>query len=470
MRKDRVIRGRLTRWRLAGIGVIALIYPFVAVLSGFGAESKQQPGRFVFDLDEVSAFEPDRQVGFSFFEGQRSYCTEEAADTVKVYPAFKSDKPFYGSVEFRSGYDGDMPRTEHHFALDESGGTGAGYDRFYFDLNGDLDLTNDAVLSPHKDPPNKMWLRGSSAVQQTTFEYLNIPFEFGSEGMRSLQILPWFVITRHLPPLVKFVNPTVHKSKIELGGHRYDVWLGHDYMIAGWFHRPLTAVFLIPEGERHRISWKGADRLMALRKIGGKYYQLSATPKGDTLTVQEYDGPFGTFEIGLGARDIQPGKIAVNGSFRSRDIAVAAGGPKHRLPVGDYLPTFLTIDLGGRMIISLSDNYHADGELRGAVKHARNYMIEIRRDKPYVLDFSDKPEVIFVAPAKDYRLKLGDELTVKAVLVDSESGVMIRDLKGKMRSRSADGGRGSIGKYVSLDPKVIITRSTGEKVTEGVMP
>lgn len=463
------MRERLICWQSFGVGIVVLICPMMAAVPASGHVNEQRPERFVFDLDEVSAFELNRQIGFSFSSGQRSYCTEIPSDEVEVYPEFKSDKPFYGSVEFRSDYDGALPLRKYYFVLDESAGTGGGYDRLHFDMNQDLDLTNDSVLSPHKNPPNKTRARMSTAQQQTTFEYLNIPFEFDSESVRPLKILPWFLICDHLPPLVKFVNPTIHKSKIELAGHRYDVYLGHDYMITGWFHSPLTAVYLIPEGKTYRTSWRGAERLMAVHNIAGTFYQLSATPAGDKLIAQEYNGPFGTFEVRPG-RDIRPGMITAGGSLRSQEIAVALGGPESRVPVGNYLPSYLTIIFVDRMMISLSDNYHADGQPGSAVNRKKNYAIKIRQDKPYILDFSNKPEVMFASPAKDHRLKPGDELAVKAVLVDPGLDVMIRDLKSKVRSDSADGGRERSGKYISLDPKVVITRANGEKLAEGVMP
>ena len=69
---------------------------------------------------------------------------------------------------------------------------------------------------------------------------------------------------------------------------------------------------------------------------------------------------------------------------------------------------------------------------------------------------------MFASPAKDRRVKLGEELQVKAVLIDPELDIMIRGVD--------DTGTEQKQKNVSLDPKVIITRGDGEKVAEGVMP
>lgn len=464
------MKEELISWRMPITGVVALMYSFVLSIAVFGGETGQQPERFVFELEEVSAFELDNRVVLSFINGKRCYCTEKPADEVKVYPVFKTDKPLYGFVEFWSEYDGEQPRRRYYFALDESPGTGEGYDRLYFDMSRDLDLTNDTVLSPHKNPPNKKWFGTSRARPQTTFEYLNVPFKFGSEGVRPLQILPWFVVSGNQTPVMKFVNPMARKGNIELGGRSWDVFLGHDYMITGWFDRPLTAFNLFPQRKWDWIGWRGGDRLMAVHKIEDTLYQFSATPKGDKLIVQECDGPFGSFEVRLGGRDNPAGMISANSSLRSRDVAIAVSGRKCRLPVGDYLPSYLTVNFADGTKISLSDNYHVDGEPRGAVNRPKNYAIKIREDEPYILDFSNEPEVIFASPAKGCRLKRGEELTVKAVLVDPKLDVMIRDLDMKVRLRSAGGSENSLVKYIPGDPTVTMTRSDDSKVAEGTMP
>jgi len=46
------------------------------------------------------------------------------------------------------------------------------------------------------------------------------------------------------------------------------------------------------------------------------------------------------------------------------------------------------------------------------------YAIHIRDDKPYVLDFSHAPEVVFTSPAKGDVFHPGDEAKVAAVLTD----------------------------------------------------
>jgi len=79
------------------------------------------------------------------------------------------------------------------------------------------------------------------------------------------------------------------------------------------------------------------------------------------------------------------------------------------------------------------------------------------------------------SPAKDYRIKPGEQLTVKAVLIDPELDIMIRRLtdtsrKEKQEETTPGGRKRTLWRDVSLDPKVVITRADGQRVAEGVMP
>ena len=96
----------------------------------------------------------------------------------------------------------------------------------------------------------------------------------------------------------------------------------------------------------------------------------------------------------------------------------------------------------------------------------------MRKDKPFVLDFSNRPEVLFASPPKDLTVKPGGTLSVKAVLVDPKLDIMMRGLNdgSRKQTRTPDGRPLGYERSVPLDPKVIISRANGEKLAEGVMP
>ena len=89
-----------------------------------------------------------------------------------------------------------------------------------------------------------------------------------------------------------------------------------------------------------------------MRRVNGKYYTTSTTPVGDKLTVKRYQGDFGTLKLAAGKRDLK--RLSMTGSLRSETSAVAVGEPANRgranaeptaecsIPVGDYLPAYLT--------------------------------------------------------------------------------------------------------------------------------
>ena len=452
-------------WVVAGLGLTAQ------------APGATEAGREVFKLREVSVF---MESGSGFFQqflrGQAASCQDSPFPEVKAYPKFASQKPIYGSICFgeRPGRTGPAL---YYFALDESRGTGKGYDRLYLDLKRDLDLRNDPPVKPRRSPPEGAQLRYSSIKEQVIFEPVAVNLDFGPAGTRAVSVMPRLLREAYDGGMfnqVSFVRCGVYEGNIKVGGRSYRAWLGNDYLVTGRLDLPGTALLLTPrDGPGTAARWWGADRLMAARKVGDKFFVFSASPTGEELTVSPYQGELGTFAIGAGGRKLN--QLTASGSLQAADRAVAVGNERGggdlslagvsscELPVGDYSPALLDIQFG-RLRIQVSNNYHSDGKPRDLLREVVRG-IAIRRQKPYVLDFSNPPAVVFASPAKDTRLKPGQTLEVKAVLVDPKLDMMIRGLDDTSRPQIK--GRPFAG---SLDPTVLITRANGEKVAEGVMP
>ncbi len=291
------------------------------------------------------------------------------------------------------------------------------------------------------------------------------------------------LIVRQGRPQLSFLATKARRGEIEIGGAAYDAILGYSYSIGTPLDRPGTTFHLIPKGDPQNLPrWWGADRLNSTHSINGQYYRFATAPLGDKLFVRPYDGELGRFEVGAGGRDIQ--EVSIRGSLRSEDTAVAVAEGMERgwskptkscqVPVGNYLPAYIRLTFG-RLGIFISNNYHADGEPRGRGSRSYVYGISIRQDKPYVFDLSNKPDVLFASPAKNQRVKLGEELTVKAVLIDPELDIMVRDLDDMTNAKITtvtmpDGQERTFKRGRSLDPTVLITRANGETIAEGVMP
>jgi len=229
--------------------------------------------------------------------------------------------------------------------------------------------------------------------------------------------------------------------------------------------------------------WWGSWSAHSYHKIGDRFFQFMVVEDGAKIAGRVYPGPFGTIRAGKGGRDIE--KAQFNGSVhQDGSVSAPIGEVKDywtsevtecRIPVGDYTAYLVTVH-HDHLRIEISNNYHtnAQGESRGK---RTVYGMQVRQDKPYVLDFSNKPMVVFDQPPKEKNaFSRGEEIKFASVLIDPKLDIMIRGLddtsvKVDREYKDRDGNVTRTVKVdKSLDPKVVITRSDGEVVAEGVMP
>jgi hypothetical protein len=205
---------------------------------------------------------------------------------------------------------------------------------------------------------------------------------------------------------------------------------------------------------------------------------------GTKIAGRPYKGELGTIKVGKGGRDVE--KVEFNGSVMQKGYASApigkieGRGPsvasECEIPAGDYTPYIMTVTYDN-LSITISNNYHtnAKGESRGNKEVV--YGMQVRKDKPYVLDFSNDPMVVFDQPAQSRNsFSRGQEIKFAAVMIDPELDIMVRRLYDNSVMVDKEY-KDSSGKVIhtakrpkSLDPKVVISRSGGEIVAEGVMP
>jgi hypothetical protein len=363
------------------------------------------------------------------------------------------------------------------------------FDRLYIDLNGDRDLTNDTVVTPMKQPPASAMPRFSGLLQLVVFSEISMPLDFGPDlGPRPVRLVPRLTIHSYEDqeyPSVEFISAVARAGDIRIGSRDYRAVVAQTYVITGRFDAPTTRLLLTnpasPDAQEH---WWGADQLNAMRLVDGQYYSTATTPMGDQLTVTPYQGELGTLRMSPGQRQVS--RAQIYGSLESRDTVLAVGTSSDdapgslapvaecQLPVGDYIPDYVTVQLG-RLQLSISQNYHSDGQRQDIDRDAWRYGIKIRKDEPFVWDFTTPPEVLFASPAKDQTYKRGDEVSVMAVLIDPQLTIMIRGLidteRKETKTIDLGGGRtASYDSYASLDPTVVITNSAGQQVAQGVMP
>jgi len=237
--------------------------------------------------------------------------------------------------------------------------------------------------------------------------------------------------------------------------------------------------YLFDEKAQFGPYWWGSWNLNSYHKIGGKFFEFILVEDGKKITGRPYNGEFGILKLGKGGRDLE--KAEFSGSVYQAGYVSAPIGAfekdgtikmhECRIPVGDYTAYYLSVKYDN-LAISVSNNYHANAKGQPRGNREVVYGMKVRKDKPYVLDFSNKPMVIFDRPHPSERsFSRGQEIKFAAVMIDPDLDIMIRrlyDESVQVEKETSSGHKYKRSK--SLDPKVVITRADGEIVAEGVMP
>jgi len=455
------------RHRYAGTLGNWLLFSFLLCLpiAAFGGQTVDagQNGKQVIAMKEVPVWELDRDLRRDFIRGRTERCQSEPAGR-KTYPTFQSEDALYGKLSLQDARSPSGQRVPFYFALDKSSGDGD-YDRLYVDLNCNDDLTDEPPLKPLVPIPEGLLQGYSQTAQETCFASIKVPCDFGPAGVHPVELVPRLRVRQSGTSTLSFVATKALQGSFTVADQEYAICLGYRFLVGGRFDRQGTVLLIVPRGGE-QVRWWGGDELNATHRFGGQFYRFSCTPRGDQVTLSPYDGPIGTFQLGPGDREVT--KLEMWGSLRGKETSVAVEQEQDgtsskpiqtcQIPAGDYYPAYLTITFDD-LRVSVSNNYHT--EAGGAYRREPVSGIRVREDKPYVLDFSNTPKVMFVHPMKGQRIKPGDQVRVEAVLIDPKLDIMLR----RLYQFSSSGGRSK-----SLDPKVVITRTDGEVVAEGVMP
>jgi hypothetical protein len=224
--------------------------------------------------------------------------------------------------------------------------------------------------------------------------------------------------------------------------------------------------------------WWGSWSLHSYHKIDAGFFEFMLVEGGTKIAARPYKGQLGIIKAGPGGRDLE--KVEFNGSVHQAGYVAAPIGTieEHwtspvtqcKIPVGDYTPYLMNVTYDN-LSIEISNNYHTNAQGQSRDKEVV-YGMHVRKDKPCVLDFSNKPMVVFDEPPKSKTsFSRGEQITVAAVLIDPKLDIMIRGLNDtsvQVERETSSGHKYTRSK--SLDPNVVITRADGRIVAEGVMP
>ena len=266
----------------------------------------------------------------------------------------------------------------------------------------------------------------------------------------------------------------VKQGKITLANRSFKIVLGE---------RPEREFYLFDVEKGFGPYWWGSWSLHSYHKLDDKFFEFMLIEEGTKIAGRPYKGELGIIKVGKGGRELE--KVEFNGSVHQQGSVSAPIGvikerwpeaaTECRIPVGDYTAYIMKVTYDN-LSIDISNNYHTNAQGQSRDKETV-YGIQVRADKPYVLDFSNKPMVVFDQPPKSKTyFSRGEEIKFAAVLIDPKLDIMIRGLddtsvKVDREYKDQDGKVIHTAKVPkSLDPKVVITRADGEVIAEGVMP
>jgi hypothetical protein len=429
--------------------------------------------RLAVPMEEVPVTALEERVLYSFLTGVGGGSHPQRRSDVK-YPDFKSDTPRFGQLYVGDGQSG----WRLHFALDHSEGKPQSYDLLYLDEDCDSDLRNNGPRRPLKDP-NDLGA-DSPGTDVVWFEPVKYPPFFQMEGRSPIELLPRLRMDAGGDPALALATTTIRKGRFEVEGKTYEAFLGYGRFLCDRLNRAASVLHLIRE-DRDPGGFVGAEELGLMRSLDGRWCRFSCTPTGDQLFVYPYEGPLGVLRLDAGGR--KAGRLELWGNLRGPGARIALGqgledslrkgADQYEIPVGDYGTESLDVLMGnvrfGLVGISYDDK---SGTYRSEQAPCS---ILIREDKPFVLDFSHEPRVVFVRPPRKDRVARGDQVRIEAVLVDPGLGVMVRGLLNMTRSKTGtyttlQGQTRTFDTAPLLAPEVVIRRADGQVVGKGAMP
>ena len=286
--------------------------------------------------------------------------------------------------------------------------------------------------------------------------------------------LPQYHMASFIRRMERENRENIKKGRITLANRPYKIVLGE---------RPKSEFFLYDIEKGFGPNWWGSWSLHSYHKIDDKFFEFMLIDGGQKMAARPYKGKIGIIKAGKGGRELE--NVEFKGSvYKQGSISAPIGTTEERwpspveecsIPIGDYTANIMDITYDN-LSITISNNYHTNAQ--GQSSHQNTvYGMQVREDKPYMLDFSNEPMVIFDQPPKSQTsFSRGQEIKFAAVLIDPKLDIMIRGLddtsvKVDKEYKDPDGKVISTMKVdKSLDPNVVITRADGEVIAEGVMP
>jgi len=316
---------------------------------------------------------------------------EQFRKLVKKEPEYASKEVFRAVAHFGSMHCA--------FALDVAGKKSKGYDRLYFDANGNGDLTDDEPIDT-KDVEAAG--EGKNKNVRCGFRGIKVPLENGSVQVE--HPLRMEVRFRQMGALtyttVQLFSAAVREGQIDFGGRKIRLLLV-DHNSNGRFDDRVAVhkrgsrlflsvgdVFLVNPSARKARSAAASDYFFVNRSvcIGGHFYKMETTPAGDRLTLEP-------IELAMGrVSNPSPAYRAV--VYNDEYGALMIGGVKDQeivLPEGEWRLANYTIHavamVGGRRTMVAAE-FSGDAK---AVSVEKDATVELPFGAPFHAVVTAKP-------------------------------------------------------------------------------
>ena len=278
------------RARFLGGSLVALCLGFTALSGVAWAAPGQRPGTLTMmtgdDLSEQFGYIPSEYLQLQLSPREK----------ISAKPILFSKRPLYGALTMGEGED-----TAFVCVLDESRGTGSGYDTLYIDANNNEDLSDDAKVM------------GKAQENQRGYEFppVELSVSYGE------QILPYSVsgrTYRNQTSDLRFMPACYLAGELKIGEKTYPIALFDDTVNglfndlyetpdnasrtgSVWARGDSLLIDLDRDGSMKK-HWNGMSEMFCLGKylcLDNGCYELNVEPTGRRIGLAEATGDFGFF-------------------------------------------------------------------------------------------------------------------------------------------------------------------------------
>ena len=275
---------------------------------------------------EAFALEETTTRSLGVFQGQRLESTPQPSEKLVRHPSYQSPHPLYFTATF--GHGEDVQRT---LVLDESQGSGKGYDVLYVDADNDEDLREETPVK-------------GNCTKQPGFASGDFPeFSVVLSGDPPLtrNFAASYSHSPDEPARLILHPPLVYQGKVKIGDQERLLAVS-DYNGNGLYNDWTTLdpestgdLLVIDLNGNGKLETRYNDPLREILPYGqytffeGQYYQLKVSPVGSSVTVVPCTAPMGQLKI-------PPGAQRITLASREGSLTLAQLQPSQAVPVGEY--------------------------------------------------------------------------------------------------------------------------------------